>query len=83
MYYEKIFVKVIAEFNSVGGMRPTVIVWEDGERFNIDKVKFIERAPCKSGGVLPIRFTVQVSGQTKFLYYERAKERFFVEREVR
>ncbi len=83
MYYEKIYLQVIAEFDSVGGMRPTVIVWRDGKRFQIDKIKAVERAPCKSGGVLPIRYTIEVYGQTRFLYYERTNERFFVEREVR
>ncbi|MBR2498493.1 MAG: hypothetical protein IKB67_02140 [Clostridia bacterium] len=82
MYYEKIYLTVIAEFNAVGGMRPTVITWQDGKRYIIDKIKVVERAPCKSGGVLPVRYTVEICGQTKYLYYERTNERFFVEREV-
>lgn len=83
MYYEKIYLNVVAEFSAVGGLRPIVIVWQDGKRYIIDRIKSVDRAPCKSGGVLTIRYTIEVSGQTKLLYYERANERFFVEREVK
>lgn len=82
VWYEKIYVNVIVEFSAMGGMKPICIVWKDGRRYSIDKIKFVERAPCKSGGVLPIRYTMVVNGQTRYLYYERTNERFFVERKV-
>lgn len=81
MNYQKIYVAVSADFLSCGGMRPKTILWKDGRAFKIDKIKFIERAPCKSGGVLPIRFTVIIGGNQKYLYFDRDNERFFVERE--
>lgn len=83
MAYEKIYVEVTAEFSRQGGMRPKIIVWTDGRKFEVDNVKDICRAPCKSGGVLPKRYTVTVCGERKFLYYEREKERWFVEREIK
>ena len=81
MRYVKIYVKVVADFLVGGGMRPKEIVWQDGRRFEIDRVKFIERAPCKTGSVLPVRYTVIISGEQKYLYFDREKEQFFVERE--
>ena len=81
MWYEKIYVKVIAEFNLNGGMRPTEVVWKDGRRFEVERLKFKERAPCKTGGVLPVRYTVIINGEQKYLYFDRDNERFFVERE--
>ena len=81
MDYVKIYVRVRVEFLSTGGIVPLSLFWKDGNEFLIDKVKLKERAPCKSGGVLPIRFTVMMQGKEKYLYYEREKERWFVEKE--
>lgn len=81
MNYQKVYVSVTAEFLVSGGMRPKTILWKDGRKFQIDKIKFIERAPCKSGGVLPVRYTVIIGGEQKYLYFERDKEQFFIERE--
>ena len=82
MVYEKVYVKVLAEFSLSGGMIPTAIVWRDGERYYIDRVKEKVLAPCRSGGILTTRYTVVVYGKEKYLYYEKDKERFFVEREL-
>jgi len=82
MYYEKVYVKIIAEFARFGGLTPKIIVWDNDEKFNVDCVKDVSRAPCKSGGVLPERYTVTVLGQLKYLYYEKDKRRWFVEREI-
>ena len=83
MIFEKIYVKTVCEFARVGGIRPLEIIWVDGQRFSVDQVKFIERAPCKSGGILPERYTIMVGGKQKYLYYEQQKKRWFVEREIK
>ena len=82
MRYEKIYVGVIAKFSELGGLRPLEIIWTDGQRFTVDRVKFIERAPSKVGGILTTRYTVIVNGFTKLLYYESHVERWFVERKI-
>ena len=81
MNYVKVFVSVNAVFNKSGGVLPKSILWADGNEYKIDKVVLRERAPCKSGGVLPFRYTVIMNGQVKYLYYERDVERWFVEKE--
>ena len=63
-------------------MRPLSLFWSDDRQFSIDRVKFIERKPCNSGGVLPKRYTVVINGKQKYLYYEQKNERWFVEREL-
>ena len=75
MAYEKIYIEVTAEFSRQGGMKPKFILWTDGRKFEIDSVKDI----C---GVLPKRYTITVWGERKYLYYEREKERWFVEKEI-
>lgn len=82
MIYEKVYVKTVCEFSRFGGIKPLYLFWQDGMRYDIEKLKFIDRAPCKSGGVLPERYTVIICGKQKYLYYECDKRRWFVEREV-
>ena len=82
MRYEKIYVETLAKFAAGGGMRPVCIVWEDGARFDIDKVRFIERAPSRVGSVMPVRYTCMIGGRERYLYFESDSERWFVEREV-
>ncbi len=82
MRYEKIYVDVTVRFLREGGLRPLEIIWSDGKRFNIDKIKFIERAPSKVGGIMTLRFTVNLLGAEKYLYYEKEFDRWFVEKKL-
>ncbi len=82
MRYEKVYVGIKARFLSEGGMRPTELIWRDGRKYSIDKVKFIERAPARSGGVLVKRYTVVMDGLEKYLFYDKENERWFVEKKV-
>ena len=47
MEYEKVYVEVVAKFPAGGGMRPLYLVWEDGRKYEVDRVKFAERAPAR------------------------------------
>ncbi len=83
MLYEKVYVAVITKFFSEGGMRPLQIIWLDGRKYDVDKVKFIERAPSKVGGFLTKRYTVVINGFERQLFYEKEIERWFIERKIR
>lgn len=73
----KVYVDVDAHFTSDGKLLPKVIYWEDGHRYNIDKVTQIaRRASMKAGGV-GMRYTCIVGGQQSYLFYEADK--WFVE----
>ena len=82
MIFEKVYVKTVCEFSRSGGILPLYLFWLDGKRFDIDRIKIVERAPCKSGGILPERYTVMILGKQKYLYYEEKHKRWFVEREI-
>ena len=82
MFYQKVYVRVVCEFLLSGGVRPLKLYWSDGKSYSIDRVKFIGTAPCLSGGVLPQRYTVIISGQQRYLYYEIKNQRWFVEIKV-
>lgn len=83
MVYEKVYVSVIVKFLSDGGMRPLEIVWTDGRRYVIDRVKYISNAPTHVSTVTAKRYTVMVNGVEKYLFFEDNNERWFVERRVK
>ena len=80
MEYEKVYVEVVAKFPACGGMRPLYLVWEDGRKYEIDRVKFAERAPARVSSVLPVRYTCVFGGRERCLYFEEEAKRWFVER---
>lgn len=82
MWYEKIYVDVIVRFNADGGIRPLELIWVDGQKFAIDRIKYVERAPSMVGGIITKRYTVIMNGLEKRLYYDERQERWFVERKI-
>ena len=82
MEYEKIYVEVLVRFYESGGMRPESIVWKDGRKYAVDRVKYISRAQAHVSSLLPVRYDCVISGKDKYLYFEEEERRWFVEREV-
>ncbi len=74
----KVYVDVTAEFSSDGILRPLSIVWEDGRRYGIDRVKKIERQASRRAGGCGIMYTCMVGGREIHLYYEE-NYRWFLE----
>ena len=81
MEYEKIYVETLVRFPAEGGMRPVAVIWENGSRFEIDRIKFIDRAPARVSAVMPMRYTCVMGGREKYLYFEEEGLRWLVERE--
>ena len=80
--YQKIYIDLVVKFLSSGGIRPIEILWQDGQRIQIDKVKHIEKAPSNTSGMLLKRFTVMIGGIEKYLYFDKFNERWFVEKKI-
>lgn len=83
----KVYVAVRAEFDEYGTMFPREITWEDGEKFEIDRVLDIRQAPALKAGGQGDRYTIMVKGQQSYLFFERSTNltgnvigRWFVER---
>jgi len=83
----KVYVAVRAEFDEDGIMFPKEITWEDGEKFEIDRVLDIRQAPALKAGGQGDRYTIMVKGQQSYLFFERSCNltgnvigRWFVER---
>jgi hypothetical protein len=83
----KVYVAVKVEFNENGIMLPREITWEDGTRYEIDRVVDIRQAAAMKAGGQGDRYTVRINGQQSYLFFERSTNqtgnqlgRWFVER---
>ena len=85
----KVYVLVNADFNADGVMLPKTVIWEDGEKYVIDRVVDIRQAAARKAGGQGDRYTIEVRGQISYLFFERAPQltgnvigRWFVERKA-
>ena len=83
----KVYVCVEVSFESSGRMKPQVITWEDGRKFEIDKVSEVRPAPALRAGGQGDRYTVWIGGKQSYLFFEHNTNtagcnvgRWFVER---
>ena len=83
----KVYVAVKADFAADGTMFPRIITWEDGEKYEIDRILDIRQAAAMKAGGQGDRYTIMVRGQQSYLFFERSTNmtgnnigRWFVER---
>ena len=83
----KVYVPVDVRFDENGRMLPHFITWEDGHRYEIDRVTDIRPAPAQRAGGQGDRYTIWIKGQQSYLFFERCATvtgcslgRWFVER---
>ena len=83
----KVYVAVKADFNEEGIMLPREITWEDGMKYEIDRVLDIRQAAAMKAGGQGDRYTVRINGSQSYLFFERSTNqtgnnlgRWFVER---
>lgn len=74
----KVFVKVTAEFDLGGNIRPLSFVWEDGRIFEIDRIIDTCRAASLRAGGQGIRYSCMVQGKQTYLFRE-FDNRWFIE----
>lgn len=73
----KRYVAVVADTTPEGRIRPLAVLWEDGRRFDVDRVLDSRQAVSTRTGDAGIRFTIQVGRRVTYLWYENP--RWFVE----
>ena len=83
----KVYVPVDVQFRSDGTMLPRLITWEDGTKYEIDRVTDIRQAAAMRAGCQGDRYTVYINGKQSYLFFERSASqsgnnigRWFVER---
>ena len=62
MEHRKVYVEVMATFREDGLLLPKEIVWEDGQHYEIDKVKRIQQAAAMKVGGQGERYTLLIKG---------------------
>ncbi|MCD8189198.1 MAG: hypothetical protein LUD78_03090 [Clostridiales bacterium] len=85
----KVYVDVVVSFRKDGVMIPRLIIWEDGRRYEIDRVTDIRQAAAMKAGGQGDRYTIMIHGKRSYLFFERSSSlagnnigRWFVERKV-
>ena len=68
----KVFVDVNVAFRSYGVTLPKEIIWEDGTRYENDRVKQIDQAAARRAGGQGDRYMIVVNGQETVLFFERS-----------
>lgn len=74
---KKIYVEVTARFDSQGQITPLSLRWLDGTVYEIDRILDTRRSASLKAGGTGIRYTCQICGQLRYLYFEDPK--WFVE----
>ena len=74
----KVYVTVEATFKTDGKLIPTAFFWEDGRRYEIDRVTESCRAASLKAGGIGMRYTCLVYGHQTYLFLEES--RWFMER---
>ena len=82
----KVYVAVKVDFRDDGVMLPREITWEDGTKYEVDRVLDIRQAPAMKAGGQGDRYTIRIRGQQRYLFFERSTKlcgnnigRWFVE----
>lgn len=73
----KVFVEVTVRYDTDGKITPLSLLWEDGTVYEIDRVLDVRRAASLKAGGMGIRYTVNINGKQRYLFYEEPK--WFVE----
>ena len=73
----RVYVNVIARHDEQGKVRPLEVEWEDGRRFEVDKLLDVRRAAALKAGGQGVRYTVRILGKETYLFEDEG--RWFVE----
>ena len=73
----RVYVNVIARHDEQGKVRPLEVDWEDGRRFEVDKLLDVRRAAALKAGGQGMRYTVRILGKETYLFEDEG--RWFVE----
>ena len=83
----KVYVPVEVAFDENGQMYPRVIPWEDGKKYEIDRLLDVRPAPAARAGGQGDRYTIRMNGRETYIFFEHNAEygsqitgRWFVER---
>ena len=77
---KRVYVRVVAAFDIDGGICPMRVEWEDGRKFEVDRLLDVRRAAATKAGGQGMRYTVRILGRETYLFEDEG--RWFVEAKV-
>ena len=69
----KKYVEVTAHHNAQGFVRPLILWWDVGRKYEIDRVLDVRRAASLKAGGIGIRYTCRILGKERYLYLDEDK----------
>lgn len=73
----KKYIKVNCDFDCDGNLIPKAIFWDDGKKYQIDRITDIRYAASLKAGGAGIRYTCMILGKERYLFLEES--RWFVD----
>ena len=74
---KKVFVNVLARYDTEVGIVPVSVTWEDGRTFPVDRVLEMRPAASLKVGGAGLRYRVRIGRSETYLFLE--ENRWFVE----
>lgn len=75
--FRKVFVDVMLLHSKDGIKRPCAVIFEDGQRYEIDQLIACKRAAASKVGGTGIRYTIRIQNHQTFLFED--DDKWFVE----
>ena len=78
----KVYVKVSVFTDTQGDIYPLSFVWEDGFKYEIDKISEIRPAASQKAGGVGMRYSIKVRNKQTYIWLEETNGlyRWFLER---
>lgn len=76
---KKVYVDIIAQYGKDGRVTPLTIIWEDGQGYEIEKIRDVRNAASLKVGGTGVRYTVMLQGKEKYLFFDTNENKWFVE----
>jgi hypothetical protein len=76
----KVYVAVTEDRTADGLVLPRSFVWENGVRYDIDRVIDVRRAASLKAGGVGVRYTVKIRGRERYMFLEDNDGRWFLEK---
>ena len=78
----KVYVEVNENRLADGQLHPLSFIWEDGNRYEIDKITEVRPAASLKAGGAGLRYTVHIRNRIRYMFLEedRGVSRWFMER---
>lgn len=74
----KQFVSVEVKFDTDGNLLPLSVIWDDGRKFEIDRVTDVRYAASLKSGGRGLRYTCRIGNHLRYLYLD--DNRWFIEK---